>query len=157
VKVYAIFPAFELYGRDEPAERTHAAITLIVAMVIAALRRDGDVFHYAVDWRDPGAAPLRGQWSGDVATPHVMPFTDDDDLRSAIGRAVDPNIVGWCMIRSIATCRAVTFGYDGQAFVCLRHADAPPVSPDETLATVEPRPDMLTETDVFDGWLPEYA
>ncbi len=154
MKAYGAFPAFELYGAGIADARTQAAIALIVEIVIDALRRDGDRFHYAVDWRNPGAASLLGQWSGDVAAPHVVPFSDADDLRDAIHRAIDPNIVGWCLIRSIATCRAATFGYDGQAFLCLRHEDAPPISPDTSLVTVEARPDMLTGSDRFDGWLP---
>ena len=53
------------------------------------------------------------------------------------------------------TCHApATFGSDGQAFVCLRDEDTPPVSPDPALVIVEERPEILAGFDYFDGWLP---
>jgi hypothetical protein len=70
-----------------------------------------------------------------------------------IRRSVDPSSSFSATIRSIATCRAATFGYDGQAFLCLRHEDEPPVSPDPSLVVVEERPDFLVECDYFDGAL----
>ena len=46
-----------------------------------------------------------------------------------------------------------TFGYDGQALLCLRHEDPPPVSSDTSLAIVEERSDLLVDSDWFDGWI----
>ena len=54
-------------------------------------------------------------------------------------------------IRSIISCRSVFYGYDGQAFLCLRTEDQPPVSPDNDLVLVEERQDLLTDTDYADG------
>jgi hypothetical protein len=51
----------------------------------------------------------------------------------------------------MATCRAATFGYDGQAFICLRHEDDPPISPAPDLVEVAEEPSLLTETDYLDG------
>jgi hypothetical protein len=47
----------------------------------------------------------------------------------------------------------MTFGWDGQAFLCLRLEDEMPVSSDPLLATVVDQPEMLTGTDYFDGWV----
>ena len=46
---------------------------------------------------------------------------------------------------------AATFGFDGQAFLCLRHEDEPPVSPAPDLVEVVEDPTYLTGTDFFDG------
>ena len=45
--------------------------------------------------------------------------------------------------------RGAFFGYDAQAFLCLRHEDAPPSA--SPLVQVEDRIVMLAETDFFDG------
>lgn len=77
-----------------------------------------------------------------------------DGLLAHVTRCVDPFDPAVATVRSIATCRAAIFGYDGQAFVCLRHEDAPPISPDPLLLMVEQRPDILVDYDLFDGWVP---
>ncbi|MEJ2815163.1 hypothetical protein [Caulobacter sp. CCG-8] len=153
MKAYAIFPAFELYGDDVPAERTQASISLIAKMTFDSLRSGGDVFQFVVDWRDPGAAADAGHFHEDLAEPHLIPLLSEEDLLDRIRRSIDPNAVCAGTVRSAATCRAVTFGWDGQAFICLRHEDKAPVSPDATLAVVSSEPDLFTETDYFDGWI----
>jgi hypothetical protein len=153
MKVYGIFPNFEICGRDVPAERTQSAIALIARLTFDSLRSGGDNFHFTVDWRDPGAPPDAGVFHDDIAEPHVIQLQSDRDLMDRLRDSIDPNRTTGSTIRSIATCRAATFGYDGQVFLCLRHEDAPPVSPDETLAIVEARPDILVDHDWFDGWL----
>jgi hypothetical protein len=55
------------------------------------------------------------------------------------------------LIRSLVTCRAVFFGYDGQAFVCLPAEAEPIISPDESLIRVEECSHLLTEGDWMDG------
>ena len=59
------------------------------------------------------------------------------------------------LIRSLVTCRAVSYGYDGQAFVCLPHDIAPVSTPDDDLITVTDQSQMLLDTDWMDGLLPE--
>ncbi len=121
------------------------------------MRRDGDCFHYAVDWRDPGAPAWQG-WTGGLAEPHGVRLSDPETLMIVVRLSVDPYAgAGATVVRSIATCRAVTFGWDGQAYLCLRHEDDPPVSPNPTLVVVEERPELISETDYFDGWLRQSA
>jgi hypothetical protein len=153
MKAYAIFPPFELYGEGVSDARTQASVSLIAKMTFDCLRSGGDVFQFVVDWRDPGADPDVGGFHEDLAEPNVIPLLSDDDLLARIRRSVDPNAVCAGTVRSIATCRAVTFGWDGQAFVCLRHEDKVPVSSDPTLAVVSEEPSLLTGTDYFDGWV----
>lgn len=148
MKAYAIFPTFGL-TKDDP--RSRACIDLVSAIVVEALRRDGDHFHFAVDWLDPGAAPDSGVFHEDVAEPHIKPLGDAHALIARVRRSIDPFNGSGSTVRSIATCRAATFGYDGQAFICLRHEDEPPVTPDSSLVGIEERSDLLIHTDYFDG------
>ena len=150
MRAYAILPPFEMHGRED--ERTSATIELIADLVFNSLRGGGDTFQYAVLWADPGQEP-GGSFHEDVAEPHIYELRGDEALRDWLRKSVDPNNLGGGDVRSIGTCRSVTFGHDGQAFLCLRHEDAPPVSPDPRLAIVDERPDLLTDTDYFDGWL----
>ena len=57
----------------------------------------------------------------------------------------------WMLIRSLVTCLAVSYGYDGQAFVCLPTDADPIVSPDESLITVEECSHLLIDSDWMDG------
>lgn len=150
MKAYGIFPAFDL---DDPADpAVQDCISLITTIVCASLRADGDVFHAAIEWRDPGNEPWSGPVTMGVAKPNVVLIPDREKLEALVRMSVDP-FSGKCVgdIRSIATCRAATFGYDGQGFLCLRHEDAPPVSPRPDIAVVEERPELISECDYFDG------
>lgn len=149
MRSYIIGPPFEMSGHND--ERTTAAINLISDVVFDSLRCGGDSFQHAVVWADPGDEP-GGTFHEDIAEPHVLELKSDEALRGWLRKSVDPNDVGGGDVRSIATCRCVTFGYDGQAFLCLRHEDEPPISPDLELAVVEERPELLVNTDYFDGW-----
>jgi hypothetical protein len=157
MKAYIINPSFQTFGQDD--ERTTAAIELIAEIVLGCLRRGGDSFHYSVVWANPGEEPGR-VWNEDVAVPHVAQLDTAEALRGWLRRSLDPNTAGSGVVRSIATCRTVTFGYDGQALLLLRHEDSPPTSPDPSLAVVAERPDLLRDSDWFDGWIrgePEIA
>jgi hypothetical protein len=150
MKAYMIAPTFEMHDVDD--DRTRAAVQLIAKMVFDCLRSGGDTFQFAVDWADPGDAP-GGIFSEDLAEPHVISLQSKDALLDRLLRAVDPNCAGGGQVRSIATCRSCTFGCDGQAFLCLRHEDQPPVSPNPSLAVVTERSDLLAGSDYFDGWM----
>jgi hypothetical protein len=150
MRAYIIDPPFETYGVED--ERTSAAIDLTADIVCQSLRRGGDTFHYSVVWANPGEEP-DGMWNEEIAEPHIVKLDTEDALRDWLRKSIDPNKPGGWTVRSIATCRCVTFGYDGQAFLCLRHEDEPPVSPDTSLAVVEERSEFLAETDYFDGWV----
>jgi hypothetical protein len=149
MKAYMIAPTFEMYGVED--DRTRAVVQMIAKMVFDCLRSDGDTFQFAVDWADPGDVP-GGPISEDLAEPHIVPLQCEDALLDRLHQAVDPNCTGGGDVRSIATCRSCTFGWDGQAFLCLRHEDRPPVSPDPNLVMVEERSDLLSGSDYFDGW-----
>ncbi|NIJ63429.1 hypothetical protein FHR20_000360 [Sphingomonas leidyi] len=149
MKACAIIPAFDMDATDP---RTQAYIELASAMVVKTLRQGGDHFHFVVDWRDPDTA-IGSVYSEGVAEPHVTQLADVDALTSRVAQSVNPNGCLGTTIRSIATCRAVTFGFDGQAFLCLRHEDDAPVSPDPSLVRVNEDYDYLTQTDYFDGWI----
>lgn len=150
VKTYGIFPAFELRDADDP--RVQTSIALVTDMVVSALRAGGDPFHFVVDWRDPGSAPWQNFTDG-MAEPHLVMLSDPARLGEVVRMSVDPfSPESAGAIRSIATCRAATFGYDGQAFLCLRHEDQPPVASDG-LVIVEERPELLIDSDYFDGYI----
>ena len=150
MRAYIIGPLFETFGQQN--ERTAAAINAVADIVFGCLRRGGDTFQYSVVWANPGEEPGR-TWDENVAVPHVVQLDTADALREWLCRSIDPNTDGGGDVRSIATCRMATFGYDGQALLLLRHEDAPPLSPDLSLAVVEERPDLLRYTDWFDGWI----
>lgn len=151
MKAYLIGPPFEMYGVQD--ERTAASIELITEIVLNSLRSGGDEFHYALVWSNPGEEPDGSGWNSDIAEPHIFPLHDADKLRAWLRRAIDPNAVGAGDVRSIATCRSVTFGYDGQAFLCLRYEDQAPLSSNPELAIVEERSELLIDSDYFDGWV----
>jgi hypothetical protein len=150
MRAYIIEPPFESFGRE--GEQTSAAIQLVADIVFESLRRGGETFQHSVVWANPGEKP-GGIWNEDVAVPHVIRLEAEEDLRAWLRLSIDPNTNGGGPVRSIATCRTVIFGYDGQALLLLRHEDASPVSPDPSLAVVEERPDLVNDTDWFDGWI----
>lgn len=153
MKAYSINPTF--YSTDEADPRLPQYVTIATAMIVDRLREGGDIFHYVVDWRDPGSPPWHG-WTDGIAKPHVIALSHADELSELVRLSLDPTQPGSAsVIRSVATCRAVTFGYDGHASLCLRHEDGAPVALDSNLVLVAERPDLLTETDYFDGWVPE--
>jgi hypothetical protein len=153
MRAYLIDPPFDTYGVED--DRTSAALDLIAEIVFQCLRRGGDEFQYSVVWVNPGGENT-GQWNEEIAEPHVIDLRTDNALREWVRKSVDPNHPGGGVVRSIATCRCFTFGYDGQAFLCLREEDEPPVSPDPNLANVEERPELIANSDYFDGWVRSY-
>ncbi|OAN97526.1 hypothetical protein A8B75_03975 [Sphingomonadales bacterium EhC05] len=152
MQAYLIEPSFEMYRTDD--NRTEKTIELISKLVFDCLRSGGDNFQFSVDWVDPGEQ-LRSIFREDVAQPHVTKLEDSSVLMDRLRQSIDPNDEMWCHVRSIATCRTVTFGYDGQAFLCLRHEDNAPISPDQDLVVISEISNYLSETDYFDGWIRE--
>lgn len=152
MRAYGIFPAFDMFDTSDSEDaRVKSCIALMTDIVCERLRAGGDIFHVTVDWRDPEGEPWSICTEG-VARPHVVPLSELADLKSVVRFSLDP-FSGRCaaVIRSTATCRAASFGFDGQAFLCLRHEDDEPTSPDPALITIEERPEYLTQTDYFDG------
>ena len=155
MKAFSIVPPFELIEEGFSSEKSQASISLIARLTFECLRAGGDIFQFAVDWRDPEAPINAAGFDNALAQPHLISLQSDEDLLGWIRRLLDQDFSagGGGTIRSVATCRAVTFGFDGQAFLCLRLEDSVPVSPDPTLAVVHEEPTLLTETDYFDGWI----
>ena len=85
---------------------------------------------------------------GDVETVRIA---DRKTLQAILRESGDPSSGRWMLIRSLVTCRSVSYGHDGQAFVCLPSDAAPIVSPDNTLIVVEDCSHLLAETDCMDG------
>ena len=83
----------------------------------------------------------------------VTHFQSEADVRAALWRMGDAYVGGaeFFCIRSMISCRSVTYGYDGQAFLCLRTEDAAPVSPDPASIVVEDRSELLLDNDLMDG------
>lgn len=149
MRAYGIFPMFDMMNPEDA--RVQVCIALVTEIVCSRLRADGDCFHITIDWRDPGAEPWSACTEG-VAQAHTVSLTDPAELEKVVRFSVDPYIEkSASVIRSTATCRAATFGFDGQAFLCLRHDDDAPISPDPALILIEENPRLLTETDYFDG------
>jgi hypothetical protein len=106
-----------------------------------AMRRDGEI----------STAPL--PTTARYGYAEVVRIESEECLLRVLLACGDCNSGQWMLIRSLVTCRAVYYGYDGQAFVCLP-TDAPPIlSSDETLITVEDRSQRLIEADWMDGLL----
>ncbi len=82
-------------------------------------------------------------------------ISDTDTLRNILVDCGDPSSGKWMLVRSLVTCRAVFYGHDGQAFVCLPTGAPAISSPNETLITVEECSHLLTETDWLDGLIAE--
>jgi hypothetical protein len=133
MKAYLIGPPFEMYGNEDA--RTALAIELISDIVFNALRADENTLQFAIT----SAGPIHLESKG--------------DLLEWLRNSVDPNGGGGGDVRTLDNCRCVTFGYDGQAFLCLRHDDDEPVSTDHSLAVVEEISHYLASTDYFDGWI----
>lgn len=81
----------------------------------------------------------------------VARIPNEEDLRRALIACADPDSGEWMLIRSLVTCRAIFYGYDGQAFVCLPSESEPIVSSDQALISVEECSHLLTEADWMDG------
>jgi hypothetical protein len=147
MKTYIIEPEIDLI--DPKDIQVVTCLKLISEVVFDHLRYGGDHFHYTVDWRNPEDTALNGYWNSEVAQPHIVSLTDANELMKVIRLSLNPWDRTWAIIRSVATCRMATFGYDGQAFLCLREADKAPMSPNPFLVNIE----SVDPGGVFDGWL----
>ena len=146
MKAYVIRPTMDVFdGSGTLGPAAEKALRVIAEMVVQALLQGGDTRHRAVIREGPC----------DVDTPPtIIAECDSFSLAALVRRLLDPNSLAGGGIRSAVNCRAATFGQDGQAFLCLRHEDAAPSSPEPTLATVAEEAIWLANTDVFDGGWP---
>jgi hypothetical protein len=83
----------------------------------------------------------------------VTPMRSEDEVRTALLKMGDPYFAQtpYFCVRSILSCRSVIYGYDGQAYLCLRTEDEAPMTPDPGLIVVRDASAYLTETDYLDG------
>ena len=144
MKAYALFPKMDVFdGSKLLSPDARRTLDMIAELVVDCLQDGGDFTHRAAVWDEESNAP-----------PSLVALADRVSLTAHVLRCLDPNDPFGGDIRSASNCRMVTFGYDGQAFVCLRHEDALPVSPNTELVVVEEHSEWLVETDYFDGTWP---
>lgn len=143
MKAYIISPTMDVFDRTGIISLDASRALFLIAEIVAdSLREGGDCTHRAVVWDGPSMIDQSAS---------LIALADRESLIALTGKMLDPhNFVGGT-IRSAANCRAATFGQDGQAILCLRHEDPPPLSPDAALAGVEENSELLAETDLFDG------
>jgi hypothetical protein len=144
MKAYLISPTMDVFdGTGTLTSDASRALDLIAGIVADSLRDGGDGSHQAVVWDGPSMVDQHAS---------IVALADRESVISLLRKMGDPNNLVGGQVRSVINCRAATFGYDGQAFLCLRHEDTMPVSPDPALATVEQHSEWLTEGDWLDGW-----
>lgn len=147
--------AFIISPTKEPLEDTgtNAALDMIVEIVLKCLRKGGDHFQYSVYWADPGSElEGAGTFQEDIAVPHLVELKNKKKLRIYLRNSIDPFLgEGGGSVRSAATCRTVTFGFDGQALLLLRSEDDPPTTSEYDLVSIEECSDLISESDYFDG------
>jgi hypothetical protein len=149
MKLYLVGP--NLVGCSDRASedaRQRACIAPIADLILSHLAEDPALF----------AMRHKGEASSPCIPPEacygyaeVARIPDRETLRRILMECGDPFDIRWTLIRSLVTCRAVFYGYDAQAYVCLPMEADPILSPDVNLITVADRSSMLTETDWLDG------
>jgi hypothetical protein len=164
MKLYYIGPKIDVQtmAPEVIEERMRRAVEPIADLVFAQFRPD--TFHALVglsclnrpeqDEEAEAPPPYPPLISGQEAFGRwrATRFGSEAAVRAALVNMGDSDVTPELFsIRSIISCRSVSYGYDGQAFLCLRTEDEPPVSPDTDLVLVEERQDLLTDTDYADG------
>lgn len=146
MKLFLVSPSF--HAVESGPDATRAYLDAVVELIARAIQPTGDECLIGV-WHDNEANMSGESFDAEYAGKRTRNLTDRDLLRSVLRRVADPCDNYFMWVRCQTTCRFVFFGYDAQAFLCLRHEDAPPAA--SALIQVEDRTDMLAETDFFDG------
>jgi len=147
MKVYVVRPAVDVFdGSGKLSSSIARSLDAIASVVSSSLRAGGDDSHYAVVWR--------GLVYEDIP-PTIETTSTQEALTKLIHEMLDPNSSAGGMIRSSFNCRAVVFGQDAQALMCLRQEDAPPPMIDPSLGWIAEESSLLTDTDLFDGSWPK--
>lgn len=151
MKLYLVSPAIPAYSDEAFVDaRLEACIGVISDLILSHLATDPALFGVR-HTNEGSASPLpTGERCGYA---EVARIPDAETLRRVLVACGDPNSGEWISIRSLVTCRAVFYGYDGQAFVCLPTDAEPIVSPDPAMISVEECSQLLTESDWMDGLL----
>ena len=149
MKLYLIAPAIPDHSDEASIDaRQKACIGPIADLIFSHLSADPALFAMRHS-NEISSAPIKGGERYGYA--EVARLADEESLLRALRASGDPDSGEWMLIRSLVTCRAVSYGYDAQAFVCLPTDADPIVSPDEALITVEECSHLLIENDWMDG------
>lgn len=151
MKLYLVQPAIPPGANEaEVSARLNMCIEPIADLILPHLLADPAMFgmrHIGEASQPPLSMAERYGYA------EVVRLAEKATLRAALVACGDPSSGKWMLIRSLVTCRAVSYGYDGQAFVCLPHEADSIISPDPTMIEVNDRSQMLIETDWHDGLL----
>lgn len=149
MKLYLVQPAKPPGADDaEMDARLKSCIEPIADLILPYLLADPAMFgmRHANEVSQPALAMAERY---DYA--EVVRLADKSMLRAALLACGDPSSGQWVLIRSLVTCRSVSYGYDGEAFVCLPEEDEPLLSPNNEMIDVSDRSQMLINTDLMDG------
>jgi hypothetical protein len=153
MKLYLVAPVIA-ENDDEPAidARFSTCSERIADLILSHVWSDPALF--AMRHRNEGSeAPVQADTRyGDT---EAVRLGDRETLRKVLAECGDPNSGKWMLVRSLVTCRAVFYGHDGQAFVCLPSGSPAISSPDEFIIRVEDCSHLLIETEWMDGLLSE--
>jgi len=138
-------------GESEVSARLSACVEPIADLILPHLSSDPALF--GLRHSDEGSQPPLPM-AERYGYAEAVRLADNETLRAALVACGDPNNGQWMLIRSLVTCRAVFYGYDGQAFVCLPHEAGRIISPDQAMIEVSDRSQMLIDTDWLDGLNP---
>ena len=153
MRLYLVAPAIaDNDDREATDHRFRACNELIADLILSHISVDPAIFamRHLDELSEAHVQPDTRY--GDAEAVHI---SDTDTLRSLLVQCGDPSSGKWMLIRSLVTCRAVFYGYDGQAFVCLPTGSPAVSSPDESLIKVEECSHLLAETDWMDGLVRE--
>lgn len=151
MKLYLIAPVLAANSDEDAVDaRLEVCSEHIAELILSHLADDPALFgmRHATEIQAPPVQP--DTLYGDVETVRIA---DTESLRTILRQSGGRDSGQWMLIRSLVSCRAVFYGYDGQAFVCLPTASPAIVSPDEAMIHVEDCSHMLIETDYMDGML----
>ncbi|MDQ0471311.1 hypothetical protein [Labrys wisconsinensis] len=152
MKLYLVQPNLPA-GADRATvdARLRACIEPIADLILSHLSEDPALF--AIRHKDEVSEPcIPPEISYGYA--EVAGISDPVTLRKLLLACGDPFDERGVLIRSLVTCRAVFYGYDGQAFVCLPSEADPIQSPDAALITVTECSHRLTDSHWMDGLSP---
>lgn len=149
MKLYLIEPVTAAYSNVDDAEARHQPChELIAELIIKHIGDDPGLFGLR-HINEVSEAPVQTDTRfGDVEASKIR---DSDMLRTILLANGNPYNGKFMLVRSLVSCRAVSYGADGQAWVCLPTDADPIVTPDESLVLVEERSDLLIKTDWMDG------